>query len=644
VTRLDQTLAGLHRLRRPVDLTIDPRGGSLVAAIRATVKEKARDFEERLWRVGFDGQASPLFGDDVARSQPRFSPDGGRVAFLAEVDGRHALFVQDDDGVRPVASGDGSIDAYRWTPDGAAFIAISLEEGLDASPNAGAARLRWGPAPDPEVFRPSGAHRRLLRIGLDGTIRRLGPEDVSSWEFALVGGDRVAALVSEESSERGWYRASIVLIDAGGGGTRLVHSGTDQVQSLAASPDGRRLAFVEGWSSDRGLLAGDIRIVDLATGEGWGLAGADLPDVTSLVWQDNTRLWFAGWRETGSAYGLVTVDGTVEWSEHDDAIVGRSAYDAHVAPLADGEGLVAIREAPGLPPEIIHRRSRTAPWTTLTRFNDGIAAAVEAAGAHPTIREVEWAGADGRPIRGLLLEPKDRAPGPGPLIVSVHGGPTWSQKQGFDPGSALPYVAAGYAVLLPNYRGSVGRGQPFTRLNVGDPAGGEFDDIAAGVDWAVARGIAQPGRIGITGASYGGYLTAWSVTATTCFAAGVMVSGISDLISLQNTCNNGFSDLIVAAPLRDPASRRLFVERSPVLNVGPSTAPTLIIHGELDHCTPLGQAEEFYRALVDQGIACELVVYPREGHGFKERDHSRDVFLRAIAWFDRHLGAPGAVR
>lgn len=644
MTRLDQTLAALHRLRRPVDLTIDPRGGALVAALRATVKETGRGFEERLWRVGFDGRASPLFGDDTARSQPRFSPDGGSLAFLAEVDGQQALFVQDEAVIRPVASGDGSIDAYQWTPDGTGFIAISLEEGLDASPNAGAARLRWGPPPDPDVFRPSGAHRRLLRIGLDGSTGRLGPDDVSSWEFTLVGYDRVAALVSEESSERGWYCARIVLIDIASGETRLVHAGTDQVQSLAASPDGRRIAFVEGWSSDRGLLAGDIRILDLATGEGRVLTGDGLPDVTSLAWRDDTRLWFAGWQETGSAYGLAIIDGTVEWIERDDAIVGRSAYDAHIAPLAEGEGLAAIREAPGTPPEIVFRRSRSAPWTALTRFNDEIATAIEAAGASPAIRVVEWAGADGRPIRGLLLEPRDRAPGPGPLIVSVHGGPTWSQKQSFDPGSALPFVAAGYAVLLPNYRGSVGRGQAFTRLNIGDPAGGEFDDIAAGVDWAIAQGIAQPGRIGVTGASYGGYLTAWSVTTTTRFAAGVMFSGISNLISLQNTCNNGFSDLIVAAPLRDPASRRLFIERSPVLNVGPSTAPTLIIHGELDHCTPLGQAEEFYRALVDQGIACELVVYPREGHGFKERDHARDVFLRAIAWFDHHLGVPGAGR
>jgi dipeptidyl aminopeptidase/acylaminoacyl peptidase len=198
-------------------------------------------------------------------------------------------------------------------------------------------------------------------------------------------------------------------------------------------------------------------------------------------------------------------------------------------------------------------------------------------------------------------------------------------------------VAAGYAVLQPNYRGSVGRGQSFTRLNVGDPGGAEFEDVLRGLDWCVREGVADAARIGVTGVSYGGYLTAWAAATSHRFRAAVMVSGISDLLSYQYTANNGFSEAIIGAPLHDGDARRLYIERSPLLHVSKKAPPTLILHGADDHCTPLGQAEEFYRALLDHGVATELVVYPREGHGFKECAHHADAWRRKVAWFDRYL-------
>ena len=222
-------------------------------------------------------------------------------------------------------------------------------------------------------------------------------------------------------------------------------------------------------------------------------------------------------------------------------------------------------------------------------------------------------------------------------MVDIHGGPTWSAKHAFNPGFALPFAAAGFAVFLPNYRGNVGWGQAFARRNIGDPAGDEFADILAGVHWCVESGIARADRIGVTGASYGGYLTAWAVAATDRFRAAVMVSGIANQWSSHYSCNHDFSAFITGGALTDERLRRLAIERSPLARLDRPTTPTLIIHGSEDRCTPLGQAQEFYAGLVERGASAELVVYPREGHGMQERAHRLDSWRRAVAWFDRHL-------
>jgi dipeptidyl aminopeptidase/acylaminoacyl peptidase len=273
-----------------------------------------------------------------------------------------------------------------------------------------------------------------------------------------------------------------------------------------------------------------------------------------------------------------------------------------------------------------------AAWHALTRFNEEVPHAPE---GYPRVRELTWAGAGGLQIQGLLLQPEGDPPYP--MVVMIHGGPTWAWKYGFDPGYSLPLAAAGFAVFLPNYRGSTGRGQGFTRLNVGDPAGAEFEDILLGVDHCISLGIAVPGRIGVTGGSYGGYLTGWAVCTTDRFAAGVMVSGIVDNLSCHLTCNHAFAEFICGGDHRDPRTLELFVDRSPITHVAGAKTPTLILHGSEDRCTPLGQAEELYQGLVLNGVPTELVVYPREGHGFREREHAADAERRTVAWFERYL-------
>jgi dipeptidyl aminopeptidase/acylaminoacyl peptidase len=401
-----------------------------------------------------------------------------------------------------------------------------------------------------------------------------------------------------------------------------------QLQGPAVDPTGQRVAVLEGWASDRGLVAGRVRLVELESGESRELA--DPSDLSSVAWRDEHSLWCAGWSAMGSLHGVIRLDGTAAL-ERDDAVLGPSSFLAQIVPSPHRSLLASIRETVGVPPEVVLRKAEGGAWQPLTSFNQG-----HAYPDYPEVREVAWQGADGLPIEGMLLLPPGHTQ-PGAMVVSVHGGPTWSVKHAYDPGYALPLAAAGCAVFLPNYRGSVGWGQDFTRRNLADPGGAEFEDILRGVDRCIADGIADPARIGITGVSYGGYMTAWAVATSTRIAAAVMVSGISDLLSCQYACNHGFCETMLGGGLTDEATRRLFIERSPLVHVAGAATPTLILHGREDLCTPLGQAEEFYRALAHHGVVAEMVVYPREGHGFQERGHHHDAWRRAVAWFDRHL-------
>ncbi len=635
--RTERMLAVLDGVRYPVDLSFDREGRSIAVAVFPAHHEAGASSEGRIWRVSLDGGAEQLTFGPRTDTMPRWSPVDDRLVFASEgpVVGRMSLFELLPGGEpTPLGRIDGSVQDARWSSDGSAVVAIAVDEGGFGAATDGAVRLRWSePAPDPHVFRPDQGWRRLLRVDVEGgATDEVGPEGVAVWEIDLVDGSTAVALVSDDPSESGWYRARLALLDLDARTVRDLWIPDHQVQGPVADPAGTRVAVLEGWSSDRGLVAGDIRIFDLTSGDRLPF-DPGISDISSIGWLDPDTLWFAGWDGFGSRFGTIGLEGDVHWTVTEDAIVGPNSFHARIEPVPDRGGFVAIRESVGRPPELVRRADGPdAAWSPLTNFNDDVPEAID---GYPEVRELEWEGAGRLPIRGLLLVPSG-AP-PFPTVVMIHGGPTWAWKHGFDPGYALPLAAAGFAVFLPNYRGSTGRGQEFTRLNVGDPAGDEFEDILRGVDHCIDLGVAVPGGIGVTGTSYGGYLTGWAVCTTDRFAAGVMVSGIVDNLSCHLTCNHAFAEFICGGDHRDPRSLQLFMERSPITHVAGAKTPTLILHGSEDRCTPLGQAEELYQGLVVNGTPTELVVYPREGHGFREREHAADAQRRTIAWFERYL-------
>jgi dipeptidyl aminopeptidase/acylaminoacyl peptidase len=225
-----------------------------------------------------------------------------------------------------------------------------------------------------------------------------------------------------------------------------------------------------------------------------------------------------------------------------------------------------------------------------------------------------------------------------PLVVLIHGGPTGRWSDRFEPWGQL-LVSRGYAVFYPNIRGSTGYGFKFLEANRADWGGGDYKDVMAGVDALVARGVADPGRLGIGGWSYGGYMSEWAITQTDRFKAAVVGAGLSDLASEFGTEQGpSYDEWFYGLPYERLEG---FIKSSPVTYIKNAKTPTLILQGTEDTTDPQGQSDQLYRPLKRYGVEVEYVLYPREGHGLREEKHLLDRLNRIIAWYDKYLKEEG---
>ena len=632
----------LLSLQRPGDLAMSPDGSRVVFSVAEAFRDRERAPRSRLWAGPLEGPVEPLTGEDATDVLPAWAPGGASIGFASdrETAGRvGGLFLIDptvaDAAPRLLTTFEGRIEAVDWVTPMAILALVADPEAESASMQA-AVRPEVGER-DPLVLRKLEAWRRLVRVDpVTGASEEVGPAGWTLWEVSPLGADAAVAVASEDPSENGWYRSSIVWLDLHDRSARVLHRSPDQIASPAVSPDGRHVAFVEGWASDRGLVHGTLRVVEIASADPVPAAPAP-EDVTWTRWWGSDRLWFAAVRGAGTEWGWLSIDGFrgSTWTAPGTL---RGRHQAEVMPTPGGERVVTILDAPANPPEVAWQAVGDAHhgWRRSTRLNEGLA---DLAGRHRT-RRLRWRSTDGREIEGLLVEPVDAPAGPRPLVVDIHGGPTWAFREAFLPYGAPFAIDLGYPVLLVNYRGTPGYGATFTRGNVGDPGGMELADILTGIDACVQEGIADDARVGVLGGSYGGYLTAWAMTQTDRFACGIVISGISNMISCHRTCNNpAFYDLILERTPHGAEALGRYLERSPIAHVAKARTPTLILHGEKDLCTPIGQAQEFYQALAEQGVDVELVVYPREGHGAGnwEREHQVDYHRRIRDWLVGYL-------
>ncbi|HEY6150507.1 MAG TPA: S9 family peptidase [Gaiellaceae bacterium] len=604
---------------RPDEVALSTDGSRIAAAVKASYREKGKPLETRLWVGDVDGELKRA----ARGSRPRFAPNSKRLAFASDEghQGRLSLWVDEEE----LGEISGSVEDLQWSPDGARLLVLAADLGADMAGAESAKKIQESGADpqDPKVTRPAQFWRRLWLVDAStGETRDVTPENVNVFEFGWAGG-QVAAVCTDEPSESAWYEAWVGLIDLEARSVERVHEPKWQLQAPRISAGGR-VAWIEGFSSDRGVATGAVHVL------GEGVVAPEL-HATWIDFADEDSLWVAGWRDNGSFAGRLSLDASYEELAGGEATFG-PRYAPALAVSADGSRAAAAYESADEPPEVVLWEN--GERRTLTSLNAEIAPKV----ASVEWRVHRWTSFDGLEIEGLLGLPRDRAEGPLPLVVDVHGGPTGCWSWGFAPAYGFPNLVAGagYGILLPNVRGSTGRGPEFAEANLGDMGGGDLQDILTGIDSLAGEGIVDEKRVAITGGSYGGFMACWAPTQTDRFAAAMPMAVVTDWVSFHYTTNIGqFDKLFLQAEPSDPEGD--YTQRSPVYHAAKCKTPTLILHGEDDLCTPLPQAVEFYKALVEAGCETELVVYPREGHGWSEREHQIDAWNRIRDWLARHV-------
>ena len=571
---------------------------------------------------------------------PRWSPDGGRLSFLSDrrEKGRMRLYALDAEALgeaEELPEVEGTIEHHAWSPDGRRILVLAAGLHADTAGADGSGALEserdlpdWTPKvdswEDPLVW------RQLWVIEpASGEVRRLSRDGLNVWEADWCGDGAVIAVASEDPGESSWYRAPLVLIDVTTGADRVLATSEVQFGIPSGSRDGTRVAAVEAPCSDRGLVSGRGVIVDVESGERRAVE-IDDADVTWLEWRANGSLAYTALRRGDAVFGDIdpeTGERTETWSTEE--AVG--AWAPYAAPLG-ADGFAFVRQGFDRPIEVAVVEGGT-ERTVVSFAHEGHDHARSLVGG---AERVTWAAPDGLEIDGYLLTP----PGEGshPLILWVHGGPVWSYQRSFPRPSIAWLVSRGYAILLPNPRGSTGRGLAFLEAVIGDMGGADAGDDLAGVDAMVERGVADPERIGVTGGSYGGFMSCWLPVVDQRFKAAVAISPVTDFYSQHWNSNIGAWDAWFLGG--DPeAGAAQYRDRSPVFLADRVTTPTLLTAGTEDRCTPPGQAIEFYRALRERGVPAEVAIYPGEGHGVRRFPAALDLVARTTAWFERFMPA-----
>ena len=351
-----------------------------------------------------------------------------------------------------------------------------------------------------------------------------------------------------------------------------------------------------------------------------------------FVWLDNQSVGIAEVKGGSSHLFVYDINAHQESSDYNLTLpdsVGAGGLEMRVA-ISNTNTVAFIRSSFSEPPEVW--AGELSSMKQITHANDALKPLWGEA------KSIEWTN-EGFNVEGWLLEPAHYDPAKKyPLVVYVHGGPSAANmpRWPYAGYGAVPFSALNYFVLMPNPRGSYGQGEKFTQANRKDFGYGDLRDIVAGVDAVEKQYSVDNHRVGITGWSYGGFMTMFAVTQTHRFRAAVSGAGLSDWLSYygENSIDQWMIPYFGASVYDDPD---VYAKSSPMTFIKKVKTPTLIVVGERDGECPTPQSYEFWHALKNLGVPTELVVYPGEGHMFRDAQHKRDLMERTVAWFEKYL-------
>ena len=645
-TPLDEVMNTLFSTLRFEQTAISPDGKRIAWVETLVGKDGAPDGNTAIYLIGLHSSEGPTRVSTAVggtreniKYLPRadgsvaWSPDSTKLAFLSDAvkPGQLQLYVKDlaeHGSIRRLTNVKGLLATPRWSPDGKTIAVLFTENATRAA----------GPlvaeTPETGEIKDAFFEQRLALVALpSGDFRQISPPDMYVYEFDWSpDSSRFALLAARGNGDNNWYIAQLYTLDAGPLGLmKSIYKPPLQIANPAWSPDGKKIAFIAGLMSDEPSVGGDIFTIPATGGEPTNLTPEMKATANSLAWTPEGKIVFGETIEGDAA--IATVDPATNridplWRGQEYATAG--FWGTNLSLARDGKTSAIIRSSLSDPPEIW--AGPIGYWRQVTHRNSAVKPAWGEA------KSLHWKN-DAYEMQGWLIYPRNFDPAKKyPMIVEVHGGPgdavqsEWPRAGDF----AIALAASGYFVFQPNPRGSFGQGEAFTRANVRDFGYGDFRDVLAGVDEALRAAPIDPARLGLTGWSYGGYMTMWGVTQTTRFKAAMAGAGLANLQSYygENKIDQWMIPFFGKSVYDDP---EVYAKSSPITFIKNAKTPTLILVGDSDGECPTPQSYEFWHALKTLGVETQLVVYEHEGHHFATPAHLRDRTARTVKWFDAHL-------